>query len=1090
MSFSQNAIGFYLEIEDRLTPTLGKAKKGYEDFTKSLDTANRRALATADKALKTLGKTASLFAGLSTTAVKEYDAALAAIQRRIKPIRQPVELIFSSSGRGKSPLGDMVAQSVSEALGHASFRMHAAIPNRRSRGFDNSNLSQRFQKTMQPPDYTGKFEVQKFAEGGRVKRPAGVAPGKDNIPVLAKENELIINRRSENFIAESLKKIGDMVVGQAKGRGESSADATALWRRMSKSLKGSPDFVGSFGAATAFSGHVGILAEKMEAGGDVGKPTIERTMVMMDRMVKDMTRAFADLAPDIRRHLVPAMKEVTKEVKEARDSARDLATIAGSEEAGPTPAAAGGGGGGRGRIPRRRGRGGGRGRGRGGGGGLGFIGNALMFGEALNRASLGIYGVTSGGIDSQAALAEAMAQQFGGGVQSGRVTAHGFFSGLAGSGVTAQEAFGALNAGRIQGLRGNELTGPMMRTVALAARASGADVGALTDQAALLYNRFNMNQSQVAGTLNRQRQSWQNHGIFGGIAVQNTGAYLDAAEIAASRMSGDQAGRFVGGLNTAYGRLAQRSVFGSDAKGQRMAGHLMEVIANAAGRDPNSRAALNFMGIHDGDLDKFRKSGDPSGILNKVKSFSSSMGGNVPPEMLSMLSGMMGMSPQELNLILLRGKNISNNDPRGATDNAEEAARLATPVSRYATIMAELMGSKMEMESHGLMSGESLGAVSNLVYTGSALYGAYRGLRSAAGLFGRGGRSLSGAAAASHAARMARGWLPTAARGAMGLGGRALGALGRSFPGFAGMGRGAIGLGGRAVGLAGRLMPAVGRRVAPLALAAALRFGGGGLGRLGSFAVPGLGGALGLGSGIYNAYQNRNEGAMTWGGNLLEGAGWGASAFAGTAGLAALPVALAAHAATSPWYRQSQDYSGSIETLQGYLDADNGKEVVSGWRARAGEYYGDVGSGDATNAWARMQRNRLNELEGSVGRFYGYDRRRDKKGRLIGTETAEQKAVNDKVEKLNRELEMIVVNGQSGDESASAINTKLRSKLEEAGVVKDIQEVKETAEQINADNEARRDNPVYRVQAESRDYLRRIAERIAGDGGGGLPLDN
>jgi len=174
MSFADDAIGFYLQLDNTLSPELAKAEKDYVRFTKSLTKWNAKAFTQANKGLAAVTDVIKGFRKLPKEASKGYKDALKGVQKQAKPITQAINVVMDSKSRAK--LRATVQTAVSKALAGIKLHMTAVVPTKKNKFFDTSlPLRQLYKETPQPPDMVGMFKkLPKFAEGG-------VVPGTGNL---------------------------------------------------------------------------------------------------------------------------------------------------------------------------------------------------------------------------------------------------------------------------------------------------------------------------------------------------------------------------------------------------------------------------------------------------------------------------------------------------------------------------------------------------------------------------------------------------------------------------------------------------------------------------------------------------------------------------------------------------------------------------------------------------------------------------------------------------------------------------------------------------------------------------------------------
>jgi hypothetical protein len=287
MSFAADAIGFWLQLRNELSPELKVAAKDYERFTKALDKWNTKAYKSASKGLGALSNLVESFEALPKKAVKSYNEALSRIKRSIKPITQP--LVLQLSPKGEKALGKSVARAVSKVLSKVNIRLSATAPIKRSKFFDTSvSMRSAYKDMLQPPDFLGAFQhLPRFQKGGIVPGPGGV----DEILALLTPGEAVIP-------ADVVQELRTMAKGKFVSKG--LAEALANIRNIAAASE--------------------KLTELAEEGIDPKAQT--RYNDAMEAMNEELVRAkehFGKMAPSLRRDLLPALEKTTGQLEEFRD---------------------------------------------------------------------------------------------------------------------------------------------------------------------------------------------------------------------------------------------------------------------------------------------------------------------------------------------------------------------------------------------------------------------------------------------------------------------------------------------------------------------------------------------------------------------------------------------------------------------------------------------------------------------------------------------------------------------------------------------------------------------------------------------------
>jgi len=206
---SDFTMAFFLGLNDQLTPAINDAGSAYEQFTKNLSKWNAKANKLVDTGFAGLGKTVESFTVLPKTASKAYADTMTMFRKNVKPIKQPVELMFGKTQRGKNA-ADAIARGVAKLLSKGTYRFSASLPKEKSKFFDTSvPLTKLYRKVPQPPDMVGALKIPGYARG---RGPATVSSGAgpmvdDNLAVLAR-HEMVTP-------ADASQKILD-IAGQAR----------------------------------------------------------------------------------------------------------------------------------------------------------------------------------------------------------------------------------------------------------------------------------------------------------------------------------------------------------------------------------------------------------------------------------------------------------------------------------------------------------------------------------------------------------------------------------------------------------------------------------------------------------------------------------------------------------------------------------------------------------------------------------------------------------------------------------------------------------------------------------------------------------
>lgn len=162
MSFAKNAVGFYLQAEDQLSPALDTAGKRYHSFVNQLTIWNKKATTTIQKGM---GELAKFIEDVETLDAK-FDEAFKA------PLTKKVKLMFDA--KNAAAFGKNVSQAVAKVLSKTKFLITANAAGKIT-GLSTS--------------------LPHFAKGGTVGPPAPGTPdpgGGDDQIIAAKTGETIL----------------------------------------------------------------------------------------------------------------------------------------------------------------------------------------------------------------------------------------------------------------------------------------------------------------------------------------------------------------------------------------------------------------------------------------------------------------------------------------------------------------------------------------------------------------------------------------------------------------------------------------------------------------------------------------------------------------------------------------------------------------------------------------------------------------------------------------------------------------------------------------------------------------------------------
>lgn len=170
MAFSDQAIGFYLQMQDEMTPQFPGVVSSYQKFVRKMEKLNEQLY---DSTAGTTSHLGALVKGLTKIA----KAASMKIDLNLTP-------------KSRKSFIKLIGDAVTEALAGSRIRLRAAMPAKLSKLFSSdAALRQLYQQMPQPPDMIG--GIKKFAEGGKVPPNKGT-PGKDSVLGLLTPGEVVI----------------------------------------------------------------------------------------------------------------------------------------------------------------------------------------------------------------------------------------------------------------------------------------------------------------------------------------------------------------------------------------------------------------------------------------------------------------------------------------------------------------------------------------------------------------------------------------------------------------------------------------------------------------------------------------------------------------------------------------------------------------------------------------------------------------------------------------------------------------------------------------------------------------------------------
>lgn len=187
MGFSDSAIGFYLQMEDEMTPKFPGVVSAYQKFVSKMEKLNDRIYGSTSSAMTNLGVLVKGLTKISKAASLKLDLQLTTKARKS----------FTS----------MISEAVGEALSGSRIRLRAAMPARLSKLFaQGDGLRQLYKNMPQPPDMLG--NIERFAEGGKVPKTKG-RRGKDSVLSLLTPGEVVIPTDLVDKLEKAFETVGE-----------------------------------------------------------------------------------------------------------------------------------------------------------------------------------------------------------------------------------------------------------------------------------------------------------------------------------------------------------------------------------------------------------------------------------------------------------------------------------------------------------------------------------------------------------------------------------------------------------------------------------------------------------------------------------------------------------------------------------------------------------------------------------------------------------------------------------------------------------------------------------------------------------------
>lgn len=267
MAFSDAAIGFYLQMEDQMTPQLPGAAKAYEKFVNTLTKLNKKGFDQASGFLGTLG-----------ALVKSVEKLTSGAE---------VQMNLGLSKKSKKSLADTVGDAVVRALSKAKLRLTASAPKNKLKMFSQDATLRTLYKDMpQPPDMIGGFQIGKYAKGGKV---GGGTSYEDSVLGMLTPGEVVV----PNKLVGKLEKALDFLesAGETIGAGFGSEKDLAMYRKGLDST-----------------------AEAMQALTESTQEAGFETQQRLAPQIVQIRKRFEDLTKEVNEETAPSFKKLFEKV--------------------------------------------------------------------------------------------------------------------------------------------------------------------------------------------------------------------------------------------------------------------------------------------------------------------------------------------------------------------------------------------------------------------------------------------------------------------------------------------------------------------------------------------------------------------------------------------------------------------------------------------------------------------------------------------------------------------------------------------------------------------------------------------------------
>lgn len=302
-SFSENAIGFFLEIEaSQFSSTLTRAEKDYDRLVKALERHNKKAFESSTRGIGAVQDLVDAMAELPERATAAMRKAQGKLARAIKPVAMKVDLQLSS--RAKGTLRAAVREAVGDALAGTKVRLTASRPRQRLAMFDNTlSLRAQYERLPQPPDMIGRLQPRKYATGGVVEGPQR---GFDSVLALLQPGEMVLPK-------DAAAKLQEMAGAAIEGAGGEFVNAEELGKAFSEVEN----------LARGLEKLKGVIDSGFGTKSDM--EAMQRGVAELSKRTFALDDAFNELSFTSKVRLSPAIEQVHNRMGDLIDKTKDAA---------------------------------------------------------------------------------------------------------------------------------------------------------------------------------------------------------------------------------------------------------------------------------------------------------------------------------------------------------------------------------------------------------------------------------------------------------------------------------------------------------------------------------------------------------------------------------------------------------------------------------------------------------------------------------------------------------------------------------------------------------------------------------------------